>query len=172
MRDRDRRLCAAPRVAGKDELEALPASLYPAPEDGADPSPPGAGEHPGALGARAALAVPLRVDIVAPAGRLSASVVTLLEDELDDLLAHGTDVLLLDFANVTALDASAFEALLRVRERARARGGELALAWVRPATNKAVESAGLSHRLLVFSSLRDASAWLVEVGAARCVGEL
>jgi anti-sigma B factor antagonist len=101
--------------------------------------------------------------------RLAAEIDLTSSDQVCDRLyaafARGAAVVIADFTGTWFCDCSSLRRLLAVQQRAAARGGQLRLA-IPPGSpvRRVAALTGLDQRLHIYSSTREASAWLPRPG--------
>lgn len=84
--------------------------------------------------------------IVRPVGELDAYWATRFKDEIDAGLAATANRVVVDLAGVTFIDSTGIGVLMSAVKRARAFGGDVRLAGVKPFVTKVLEITGL-HRV-------------------------
>ncbi len=95
---------------------------------------------------------------VAPQGRLDTSSVPEFELILSEHLDAGRSRLVVDLADVTYVSSSGLRALLSVRRRARAGGGDVVLCNMAPRVREIFEMVGFVSLFGIFASVQEAVA--------------
>ncbi len=108
-----------------------------------------------------------RVDRIAPQGRLDAVTVPALEVVLDDHLSAGRVRLVIDLGDVNYISSSGLRALLSVRRKAQAGGGDVVLCRMGPRVREIFEMIGFDKLFRVFERVDEAAAALANTVAAQ-----
>jgi anti-anti-sigma factor len=90
-------------------------------------------------------------------GRLDATRVPVLREQLLDLIRPAPSRLILDLSQVSHIDVGALAVLVGTERRARQLGGSLRLAAALPAVTTAVLTAGLDWVLRIFPTVQSAT---------------
>jgi anti-anti-sigma factor len=94
---------------------------------------------------------------IAPEGRLDAVTVPAFEAALTEHLDAGRTRLVVDLAGVTYVSSSGLRALLSVRRRARADGGDVVLCNMLPRVREIFEMVGFVSLFRIFASVQEAA---------------
>lgn len=96
--------------------------------------------------------------VVSPSGTIRARTAEQFRQHVDAVLAEGADVtaLVFDMDEVDSIDSSTAGYLLNVHDRLRDRGGNLALAGLRPGVRVVIDSIGLTTFFTVCETVDEA----------------
>lgn len=92
------------------------------------------------------------VKVVQPSGLLDGTKASQVRQEIDDIVANGADVVLIDLQDVTFIDSSGLGALVSALKAVRAAGGKLFICSINAQVRMLFELTSMDRVFQIFSN--------------------